>query len=122
MEIKMNLNPIITSKCTAKSLWQSYSIFSDRLELHTLLGNMVVPFENIEDVQKSESDLKGLLHGNLQLKNFRPSLKLDFANFVEHITIDKTNGMIRRILFTPDNIDEFFNVLNVAMENFRHSK
>jgi len=69
--------PIHTSPCTARSLWQEYSIYTDRIELKTHLGTLVVPFSEIESVVVNESDLKGLMKGELQLKNFRPALKLD---------------------------------------------
>ncbi|MFH1372368.1 MAG: hypothetical protein ABII79_01015 [bacterium] len=107
--------PIYVSPCTAKSLWQEYCIYPDRIELKTHLGTLVVPFSAVESVRVSESDLKGLMRGELQLKNFRPALKLDWANFVEHVVIDKSEGKIRRILFTPDDPAGFKEALDKAL-------
>lgn len=106
---------IYTSPCTAKSLWQEYTVYSDRVELKTHLGTLVVPFSEIERIEVRESDVKGLMRGELQLKNFRPALKLDWANFVEHVVIDKSEGKIRRILFTPDDPAKFKSALEKAL-------
>ncbi len=111
----MQENPTYTSSCTAKSLWQDYSIYSDRVELKTHFGTLVIPFPEIESVLVRESDLKGLMRGELHLKGFRPALKLDWANFVEHVVIDKSEGKIRRILFTPDDPAGFKVALDKAL-------
>jgi len=80
---------------------------------------MTVPFENIESVEVSESDVKGLLKGDLHLKNFRPALKLDWANFLEHVVLDKSEGYVHRLLFTPDNPQEFKNALDDALAQYQ---
>lgn len=110
-----------TSKCTAKSLWQEYRIYNDHLEFGTLFGNVIIPFEQIENTSVMESEIKGLLHGDLHLKNFRPALKLDWANFNEHVVLDKSAGNIKRVLFTPDDPTAFTMALNDALKNFRSS-
>lgn len=79
----MSQLPIYTSNSSLKSLWQEYRIYRDHLEFDILFGRMTIPFDQVERVGGAESDVKGLLKGNLQLKNFRPALKLDWANFVE---------------------------------------
>src|SRR6516225_8697304 len=84
---------VYTSKSSVKSLWQEYRIYEDRLEFSTLFGQMTIPFEQGESLEVSESDLKGLLKGDLKLKGFRPALKLDWANFVEHVVLDKSAGL-----------------------------
>jgi hypothetical protein len=111
----MSQSPLYTSISTVRSLWQEYSIYHDRVELKTHLGTLVVPFQEIEKVEVRESDVEGLLHGELQLKGFRPALKLDWANFVEHVVIDKKEGRIKRILFTPDDPSAFKDALEEAM-------
>lgn len=110
---------VYRSTSTAKSLWQEYRIYDDRVEFDTHLGNLTVPFDHVEGVEISESEVRGLLRGDLHLKNFRPALKLDWANFLEHVVLDKDGGAIRRILFTPDNLDEFKNALEGALVRYR---
>jgi hypothetical protein len=118
----MSEAPIYTSKSSVKSLWQEYRIYEDRLEFSTLFGQMTIPFEQVESVEVSESELKGLLKGDLHLKNFRPALKLDWANFVEHIVLDKSAGRIRRVLFTPDDPTAFKSALDQALTRFREKQ
>ena len=84
----MSKTPAYTSKSTVKSLWQEYRVFDDHLEFDTLYGQMTVPLEHIERVDVCESEVKGLLRGDLHLKDFRPALKLDWANFLEHVVLD----------------------------------
>ena len=115
----MKENPVYTSRSTVRSLWQEYRIYDNRVEFATKFGLMVVPFEHIEQVDAVESDVQGLLRGNLKLKNFRPALKLDWANFLEHIVLDKSEGYIRRILFTPDDPLRFGMELRQALSRFR---
>jgi len=111
--------PLYTSKSMVKSLWQEYRIYADRLELDTLFGPMVVPFEQIERVELRPSDVACLFRGELQLENFRPALKLDWANFLEHVVIDKKEGFVRRILLTPDDPPAFARVLEEALARRR---
>lgn len=111
--------PVYTSKSTAKSLWQEYRIYDDRMEFDTLFGRMVIPFDEIERVEVSESEVKGLLRGDLHLKNFRPALKLDWANFQEHVVLDKQEGWVRRVLFTPDDPEAFKSVVDDVLARYR---
>jgi hypothetical protein len=115
----MNEVPLYTSKSTAKSIWQEYRIYANRVEFVTLFGLMTVPFEHIEGVDVSESEVEGLLKGDLHLKNFRPALKLDWANFAEHVVLDKTQGHIRRVLFTPEDPEAFKRALDGALDEYR---
>lgn len=111
----MSEQPVYTSPSTVKSLWQEYKIYSDRVELKTHFGTLTVPLDEIERVEVRESDVKGLMHGELQLKGFRPALKLDWANFVEHVVLDRAGGRIHRILFTPSDPTEFKSALQRAL-------
>ncbi len=112
----MNDTPLYVSPSTARSLWQEYRIYADRVEFATLLGTLTVPFESIESADVAGSDMVALLKGDLRLKNFRPALKLDWANFQEHVVLDKRDGSIHRILFTPENPAEFIEALRRAMD------
>lgn len=110
---------VYRSESTGKSLWQEYRIYADHVEFDTHFGNLTVPFEHIERVEVSESEAKDLLRGDLHLVNFRPALKLDWANFLQHVVIDKDSGVIRRILFTPDDVTRFKVALEGALSRYR---
>jgi hypothetical protein len=89
------------------------------VEFATQFGTLSIPFEQIERVEVSESEMRGLLGGDLHLKNFRPALKLDWANFLEHVVLDKNAGVVRRILFTPDDPVAFKHALDEALARYR---
>jgi hypothetical protein len=80
---------------------------------------MTIPFEHIEGVTVSGSDVKGLLQGDLKPKGFRPALKLDWANLAEHVVLDKGEGLVRRVLFTPDDATACKTALDPAPTRFR---
>jgi hypothetical protein len=117
--IRMEDTPVYESASTVKSLWQEYRIYPDRVEFDTHFGRMTVPFDHIEKVEVSESEVRGLLRGDLHLKGFRPALKLDWANFLEHVVLDKSEGYIHRILLTPDDPEAFKDALNGALAAHR---
>lgn len=114
----MDEAPIYTSASTLKSIWQEYRIYSDRLEFDTKFGRMTIPFENVERVEVLDADTTALLRGELRLKNFRPALKIDWANFVEHVVLDTKKGLVRRILFTPEDPMAFTHALQDALARF----
>lgn len=111
--------PLYVSKSTAKSLWQEYRIYKDHVEFGTLFGTITIPFDNIERIEVRESDVKGLFKGDLQLKGFKPAIKLDWANFVEHVVLDRDEGFCKRFLFTPENPQEFKDMLEKYLGEYR---
>ncbi len=112
----MNGKVLYKSKSTLKSLWQEYRIYEDHVEFATHLGTVTIPFDAIESVTVRESDVKGLLKGDLQLRGFKPALKIDWANFQEHVVLDKKEGFCKRFLFTPTNPQEFKEVLEKLLK------
>ncbi len=118
----MSDKPIYTSSSTVKSFWQEYHIYDDRLEFDTVFGRVTIPFEHVETIKVLDSDVKALLRGDLRLKNFRPALKIDWANFFEHVVIDKSEGHVRRFLFTPDDPAAFKDALDEAVALFHESR
>jgi hypothetical protein len=110
---------VYATKCVAKSLWQEYRIYDDRVELDTLLGTITVPFEQVVGVEVAHSYLEGV---RLHLRGLRPALKLDWADFHEHVVLDKNTGLFRHFAFTPDNPEEFVAALEGALARFRHQQ
>ena len=121
-EVLMSEEAVYVSKSTARSLWQEYRIYDDHLEFSTMFGVMKIPFDTVETIDVRESDVKGLLKGDLGLKNFRPALKIDWANFQEHVVLDRTDGLCKRILFTPENPQQFKEVLEQHLEQYRSER
>jgi hypothetical protein len=115
----MNEKPIFVSPSTVKSIWQEYCIFSDRLEFDTHFGRMTIPFEHVENIEILDADTKALMRGDLRLKDFRPAIKIDWANFTDHVVLDKSEGAVRRVLFTPEDPVAFKEALEEALGRFR---
>jgi hypothetical protein len=114
--------PIYTSKCSAKNLWQEYRIYDDRVEFHTWFGPWVIPFDQIESVEISEPLLKAVLHGRFDSKHWPRQIKIDLADANEHVVLDKSEGIIRKVYFTPDEPTEFRNALDEAIRRFREKQ
>jgi len=112
----MSTQPIYVSNCTKKSLWQKYEIYDDRLELHTWLGNFKISFQNIKQVEVLPPAWKSL---RLHLEKCPFGLKLDPPDWQEHIVLEKETGLLRHVLFTPENPAEFKRVLDEALMRFR---
>ena len=83
----MNALLVYASNSTLKSLWQKYEIFADRVELHSWVGNIKIPFDQVEKIEVYPPVLKSL---RLHMKNCLPfGLHLDAVNFKEHVVLDK---------------------------------
>jgi hypothetical protein len=115
----MSQQTVYVSKCAAKSLWQEYRVYDNRVELGTLLGTVTVPFDQVEEVEVAGSVFRRLC---FQLRGLRPALKLDWADFHEHVVLDKSTGLFRYIAFTPDNPTEFVAALETALAQFRQRR
>ncbi len=114
--------PIYMSKSTVKNIWQEYRVYDDRLEFDTLFGRMTIPFEHVERIEVLDADTKALVRGDLRLRNFRPALKIDWANFLDHVVLDKSEGYVRRVLFTPEDPAAFKNALKEAVTRFQEAR
>jgi hypothetical protein len=121
-EDPMSNAPIYTSKCSAKSLWQEYRIYDDRAEFHTWFGPWVVPFDQVERVEISEPLLKAVLHLRADTKHWPQQIKLDTPDLHEHVTLDKNEGLIRKVFFTPDEPTKFRKALDEAVRRFREKQ
>jgi hypothetical protein len=116
----MNQSPIYTSNCTKKSLWQKYEIFDDRVELHTWVGTFKIPFDQIEKIEVYPPVLQSL---RLHLRNCLPiGIKLDAADLKEHVVLDKKKGIVRHILFTPEDPAEFKRAFDEHLTRFRENQ
>ncbi|HQO58792.1 MAG TPA: hypothetical protein PLT76_08755 [Candidatus Omnitrophota bacterium] len=94
--------PLYESKPTKKSMNNKYDIYDDRIELKCRF-----PFITKTLVIKRE-DL-------ISIETFKPpvirtafwALKLDLADFNEHVGIQRRNGIFKQLRLTPENPQEF---------------
>jgi hypothetical protein len=104
----MNDASLYKSKRTAKSLWQEYRIYRDRLELQSwlLFHTIVVPVNEIQAVEVRPS---GFIWG----------VKLDSCNFCRHVLLIKKSGLLfaKRLAFSPDDPDKFVEICKSILPN-----
>jgi hypothetical protein len=101
-ESEMNDMPIYTSRRMARSLWQEYRIYPDRLELQSwlLLHTLVIPTREIRSLEVRPSVFSGR-------KGFTWGIKIDHADLCRHVLLERTSGFMKRIAFSPDDPEKF---------------
>ena len=94
--------PIYISKRTAKSLWQEYRIYRDRLELQSwiVLHTLVIPASEIREIKVRPSVFSGQ-------KGFTWGVKIDNCDLCRHVLVVKKSGILKRIGFSPNDPEKF---------------
>jgi hypothetical protein len=107
---QMNDMPIYTSKRTAKSLWQEYRIYRDRLELQCwiALHTLVIPANEILEIEVRPSVFSGR-------KGFIWGVKIDNCDLCRHVLLRRKSGIMKRIGFSPDDPEKFVAVCQSFM-------
>ena len=110
--------PLYVSKRSFKNLWQEYRVYLDRIELQCwiALHTLKIPLREIVDIQiRSPFSFWDLLRGKASL-SFR-GVKIDQSDLYPHIAITRKSGLFKLIIFTPDNPDEFADIVKLLREN-----
>ena len=113
-----NRTPLYVSKRSFKNLWQEYRVYLDRIELQCwiALHTLKIPISEILDIQiRSPFSFWNLFRGKASL-SFR-GVKIDQSDLYRHIAITRKSGLFKRIAFTPDNPDEFADIIRLLREN-----
>lgn len=111
----MNDTLLYASKRTAKSLWQQYRIYRDRIELQSwiLLHTVVLPIDEIQAVKVRPSVFgggKGLTWGmKIDVRDLW-GIKIDFCDLCPHVLVRKTSGLFYGIGFSPDEPEKFVEI------------
>jgi hypothetical protein len=92
--------PIYESKGTIRSLWNTYRIFDDRIELQVRLF-----FTKI--VIRRDELLKVDVYKPPVLRTAFWAVKLDLADLFLHVGIERSSGFFKKLRFTPTNPYEF---------------
>jgi hypothetical protein len=111
----MNDTPLYASKRTAKSLWQQYRSYRDRLELESwiLLHTVVLPTDEIQAVKVRPSVVGGLMGFTWGMKkDFCDmwGIKIDFCDLCPHVLLRKKSGLFNAIGFSPDEPERFVEI------------
>ena len=95
-----NNNLVYESPGTARSLWNSYRIFDDRIELEFRLffTKIVIPKAMFVEVEVYKPPV---------IRTVFWALKLDLADFYTHVGIERNSGFMKKLRFTPSNPNEF---------------
>ena len=101
----MNDTPLYASKRTARSLWQQYRIYRDRIELQSwiLLHTVVLPKDEVQAVEVRPSIFGGWKGGTW-------GIKIDFCDLCRHVLLKRESGVFKRIGFSPDEPEKFVEI------------
>ena len=94
--------PVYTSTPTMKSMGNEYYIFPDRIELRW----RYLFFHKIITVKKEDIVSIGLFKPPVLRTSFK-ALKLDLADFYEHVGITRKGGVFSQLRFTPEDPRKF---------------
>lgn len=92
--------PLYVSKANVKSFWNEYRIYNDRIELHFwhFAQTFVIPFNELISIDIYKPPV---------IRTTFWALKLDWADFNEHVGIERRSGKMKKIRFTPNDPKEF---------------
>jgi len=94
--------PLYVSRSTKKSIGNEYSVYADRIELRCRFPFLTKTFViNRDDLLSID-----LFRPPVIRTTFR-ALKLDLADFNEHVGIKRKNGIFKQLRFTPENPKDF---------------
>lgn len=115
----MSSSPLYRSDRSLKSLGQRYDVYDDRFELETLLGSWTIPFTEVAAVTVQEARLQALVNGRVGLMPLLLGFKLDCADLTEHVVIERTRGLARQVLVSPDEPAAFVAASQRALDQWR---
>ena len=94
--------PLYTSRPSKKSISNEYRIYIDRIELRCRF-----PFFSKTLVIKKDDLISIGIFKPPVIRTTFWALKLDLADFNEHLGIRRTKGFFKQLRFTPDNPQAF---------------
>ncbi len=108
--------PLYISPAAAKSLYQEYRIYADRVELDSklALGKIVIFSRDLLELDiRPPLVLADLFRGGSLAQAF--PLKIDSADGHRHVALKRRSGFIKHIRFTPDDPDKFVEICRGLM-------
>ena len=112
----MDEQALYESRRMFRNLWQRYRIYADRVELSFFGRARIITAGDIVEVEVRRPPVIGdLFRGRGFAYSF--ALKLDLADFFQHVAIHRRSGWIKHIRITPDDPEEFVRVCRSIMTN-----
>ena len=98
--------PIHASKRSWSSLWQEYRVFSDRIELPSILGKKIIPADELVECEvRPPPVIWDLFRGQGFASVW--TLKLDLADFAPHVALRRERGWFKRLRIAPPDPEAF---------------
>ena len=94
--------PLYESGPTKKSIGNRYAVYSDRIELRCRF-----PFVTRTLVIDKDDLISIAIFKPPVVRTTFRALKLDLADFKEHVGLSRRNGFFKQLRFTPENPQEF---------------
>jgi len=96
----MKVYPTYVSEACAKSLWNEYRVYEDRIELKFWLffKTFMIFYEDMISIALFDPPV---------IKTKFWALKLDWADFNKHVGIVRKTGFMKHLRFTPQEPDKF---------------
>ncbi|MCU7960392.1 MAG: hypothetical protein KZQ58_10420 [gamma proteobacterium symbiont of Bathyaustriella thionipta] len=91
---------IYESKGSGKSLWNTYRIFNDRIELECRIffRTIIIPKNGVVRVA---------VYSPPVIRSRFWALKLDLADFYPHVEMERKTGWFKHLRFTPADPEKF---------------
>ena len=106
--------PLYISKRSWRSMWQAYRVYPDRIELGLWTGKMVIPANEILEIEVRPPSAIGDFFRGKGLAYALP-LKLDMADLCRHVAVHRRSGIMKYLRFTPDDPERFVEVCKSIM-------
>ena len=106
--------PVHVAPRTWLTLGQQYRVYPDRLEFGTLLGRIVIRFEHLVSIDVRPPVV---VADALRCRSWAYffALKIDFADFTEHVSVLRTGALLPNVRFSPDDPDLFVRICREQM-------
>ncbi len=107
----MNNTPLYKSKRTAKSLWQEYRIYDDRIELQSwiLIHTISIPITDVLQIEvRPRLVIADLFRGKRFVYSVFP-LEIDLADSWPHVAVTR-RALFKYIRFSPDDPEKFVEI------------
>ena len=118
MNSRIEEQPLYDSEPHARSLWQRYRVYADRVELDLHVpGVWAISLDEIRSVELRPPLVLGdAVRGEYTLDELARTLKVDLADLCPHVALLKRGGVWRQIRLTPSDPSAFIDAVERARD------
>ncbi|HHO53388.1 MAG TPA: hypothetical protein ENK18_21585 [Deltaproteobacteria bacterium] len=102
------MEPVYVSPRAPMSLWQEYRVRPDGIELRSfIVGHTFLPWDEILSVTaRPPLVIADLFRRDARFQRLF-AVKLDLADLVRHVAVERRHGLFGQYRFVPDDPDAF---------------